>query len=78
MSDSGKFEGGHMTAVHPWRVDKMHRRIRELPWWPSNRLKTIERELLAHGRYTRVLEAHLLEAQEEILSLRKIVDLSSE
>ena len=66
-----------MTAVMPWRVDKMHRRITELPWWPSNRLKTIDRELLAHGRYTRVLEAHLMEAQEEIVRLRKILELAS-
>ena len=68
--------GGHMTAVAPWRVDKMRRMIRELPSWPADDLKLIDRELLGHGKYTRVLEAHLIEAQEEILKLRAILELA--
>ena len=63
----------YMHEVVPWRVEDLRKFIRLLPEWSESHdspLRLLDRELLAVGTYTKVLEDHLLRAQQEVTRLQ--------
>jgi len=63
----------YMHEVAPWKVEVLREFIRRLPGWEERHdstLRLLDRELLAVGVYTKVLEDHLLKAQQEVTRLQ--------
>ena len=64
----------HMHVVFPWTVDKLREKLARLKDWPSEELEDLDKDIVAHGYYTKTLEQHLTEAQEEVGRLRKTIE----
>ena len=67
-------ERSFMNEVEPWYVDEMRHRLRRLKSWGDPELEEIDRELFAHGIYTRTLEEHLEQAQRQVKVLIEIIE----
>ena len=63
-----------MNDVEPWYVDEMRQRLRRLDSWGDPELEEVDRELFAHGIYTRTLEEHLEQAQRQVKVLIEIIE----
>ena len=57
-------ERSFMNEVEPWYVDEMRHRLRRLKSLGDPELEEVDRELFAHGIYTRTLEEHLEQLQK--------------
>ena len=69
-----KEERSYMNEVMPWYVDDMRNRLRELDSWGDPILEALDKELFAHGVYTRTLEEHLEQAQRQVRKLTEMID----
>jgi len=67
-------ERSFMNEVEPWYVDEMRHRLRRLKSWGDPELEEVDRELFAHGIYTRTLEEHLEKAQRQVKVLIEIIE----
>lgn len=67
-------ERSFMNEVEPWYVDEMRHRLRRLKSWGDPELEEVDRELFAHGIYTRTLEEHLEQAQRQVKVLIEIIE----